>query len=468
MYDKILSSRNQGKLLLDTTSLWRRAYMLVIGPAIIILCVLTGPFQVPDERSHFLRVVQIASGSFLPVLSPDGKLSGAAIDEHAVQLSEPYKSIWYNQGRKFSVPQLQEMAGIAASPNKIFVDYEIVIYFPLAYLVPAAAVALTQIFDLHPLIWFYAGRFANSIVAIALICFVLSRIRHARPAMFVIAALPMAMFETASLSPDALLYPVSMVFAWVLAELIDQAYLSPRSATIAAAAGFFLAMAKFVYLPFAVIAPIGMILRQRRVSFSLAILIGGAFVSASVWAAWTHAVSGFVLPHREGMIIDVKAQAAYVMGHPFAFMQAILNTLRANLSYFPATMIGRHLGWGEIKIPPLVIGASVLALLLGLTVDDRPWRPNPAISMLLVLGIACSILGIFLSLYLGFSPVGADHIDGIQGRYFLPLLPFLAIALPKWRPSGLAMEILFLAVIAWGLTSAVTTVAYVTLRYWTL
>ena len=39
-------------------------------------------------------------------------------------------------------------------------------------------------------------------------------------------------------------------------------------------------------------------------------------------------------------------------------------------------------------------------------------------------------LGIYLSQYLTWSRVGAELVDGPQGRYFLPLLPVLALALP--------------------------------------
>ena len=42
----------------------------------------------------------------------------------------------------------------------------------------------------------------------------------------------------------------------------------------------------------------------------------------------------------------------------------------------------------------------------------------------------CSIELIFVALYLTWTPVGMDRIDGIQGRYFIPLLPILLFVLP--------------------------------------
>ena len=44
------------------------------------------------------------------------------------------------------------------------------------------------------------------------------------------------------------------------------------------------------------------------------------------------------------------------------------------------------------------------------------------------------IVGVFTTLYLTYTPVGQWYIDGVQGRYLLPLLPFallgIAILLP--------------------------------------
>jgi hypothetical protein len=33
--------------------------------------------------------------------------------------------------------------------------------------------------------------------------------------------------------------------------------------------------------------------------------------------------------------------------------------------------------------------------------------------------------------------VGADHVQGMQGRYLLPVLPALLFAVPRWRAAGL-------------------------------
>ena len=44
-----------------------------------------------------------------------------------------------------------------------------------------------------------------------------------------------------------------------------------------------------------------------------------------------------------------------------------------------------------------------------------------------------SYIGILTALYIGWSEVGLEYVDGVQGRYFVPVIPLLYILLSKRR-----------------------------------
>ena len=44
--------------------------------------------------------------------------------------------------------------------------------------------------------------------------------------------------------------------------------------------------------------------------------------------------------------------------------------------------------------------------------------------------VSAMIIG---TLYLGFTPVGSDEIDGVQMRYFIPVLPILLVLIGKLK-----------------------------------
>jgi len=64
---------------------------------------------------------------------------------------------------------------------------------------------------------------------------------------------------------------------------------------------------------------------------------------------------------------------------------------------------------------------------------------NQAIAGIAVLA---SIFALFLVMYLSWANVGAELVQGIQGRYFIPLIPFIALALPRLRiPHAAALRL---------------------------
>lgn len=46
-------------------------------------------------------------------------------------------------------------------------------------------------------------------------------------------------------------------------------------------------------------------------------------------------------------------------------------------------------------------------------------------------GILATIAAVVLSQYVSWTHVGAETVAGVQGRYFLPILAFLTLGLPR-------------------------------------
>jgi len=123
--------------------------------------------------------------------------------------------------------------------------------------------------------------------------------------------------------------------------------------------------------------------------------------------------------------------------------------------WFWRQMIG-VLGWLTIVLPSWMysLWTGVLALVaLALLVEAGP-EPRPKLAVAGLLGVGLSAWAIMLAQYLGWTEVGATLIDGVQGRYFLPLLPFLAVATPCLRP--LRLPCLAAVPLAAGALGAVT------------
>jgi len=102
-------------------------------------------------------------------------------------------------------------------------------------------------------------------------------------------------------------------------------------------------------------------------------------------------------------------------------------------------MVGRLLGWLDTPIPYAVIKSYQLALIAAALFDSRSEIRVGA--RMKFLALAVSILGVAMIgtlIYLHGTPVGANHVSTIQGRYLIPLSPLLLLYNRTLRASVLA------------------------------
>ncbi len=133
--------------------------------------------------------------------------------------------------------------------------------------------------------------------------------------------------------------------------------------------------------------------------------------------------------------VDPGAQIANMASHPLVVLDVAIQTLAANWRAYSEAFIG-VLGWLDTFMPKAFypVAWTVLALTVlacASTAWPRAWRNLPWAAVLVVLGVAGAI---HAALYITWTPVGATVIQGVAGRYFLPLACFLTLALEGSRP----------------------------------
>ncbi|HUO84947.1 MAG TPA: DUF2142 domain-containing protein, partial [Thermoanaerobaculia bacterium] len=121
-----------------------------------------------------------------------------------------------------------------------------------------------------------------------------------------------------------------------------------------------------------------------------------------------------------------RAQMRYIFDNPDKFAASVFTDLLLNGPRYLREMIG-VLGWLDIRLSLLVVIPYACTLLLvSLTEQSRPSLRERIVLVMLSL---TTILGIVFSQVLLWTPVGAEVIEGPQGRYFIPVAPFLLAAL---------------------------------------
>jgi uncharacterized membrane protein len=83
--------------------------------------------------------------------------------------------------------------------------------------------------------------------------------------------------------------------------------------------------------------------------------------------------------------------------------------------------------------------ACLLAFAVSVGIADRMNKDTATFrrTLIVALTVAASVAMIYVTLYMSFTPIGYYIIDGVQGRYFVPLAIVGLAVLLRWMPLRL-------------------------------
>lgn len=415
-----------------------RVYLWLGGVSLLFLVFLVPPFQVPDEPQHFFRSYQLSKlevwsraqdgtmGSALPASLPE-------LVQHFMGTSEVHTKTRRVVPRQRLVDTLGDLRRPLDASRTKFIDMSgIQSYAPLPYIPQALAIAAGRALDVGPLGLLYMGRFANALVALLITAFAISLFPVGRTFALVVALLPMTQFMTASLSPDALTIASAFLFTAVIARfLADGQWPVPRQ-LIGFASGLAMSIVKLVYLPLlfaGLAAMLGMARFSnpavRRNIFMQLAAAGFTIALIGLWF-WSLPSSGTPGPAVPGGI-NMAGQAAYLTEDAVRAMRIVARSIYVGAEFLGMSTLGM-LGWLNVPLATWIYVLLGLALPLSACAEPRAAPFGVAVAGWLLLVATAVVLLIEIALYLGWTPVGAYFVEGVQGRYFIPAMPMLGVA----------------------------------------
>lgn len=433
---------------------------LIFGLAFFPLVWLTPPFQVPDEAQHFFRAYQVSEGQWRGTVN-DGMAGGVIPRSLSDLVLRHLGTLEIHTARPVERRPLRETWEHIRDPlavsERAFVNFSgAAFYSPLPYVPQAAAIAVGRALDASPLALLYAARLANGVAALLVLAYALRLTSVGAEGAVVAALLPMALFEYASISPDALVIATAFLFTALMLRLISDGELNRSHAAVACLAATTFCSLKPVYAPMLSLAVPGLLrshCSRAKLVFLAAWLVVLPLCFTLGWLSWSSAVVVPVHPD-----INISAQFTHVLEHPAAFIAAALNTLFENKFYL--TGVVGVLGWLSIKLPLSTYILAALSFAAAIAAGARAEEKLSPIEIgvgALIVGLSATL--IMLALYLYSTPVAAPRVVGVQGRYLLPLLWLVAAMLSSLAPtvSALWRNRLFMIVLAFISVNAVTT-----------
>lgn len=406
------------------------ALIAILG---IFFAVAVPPLQKPDEETHFIRSIAIAKG--FAFCSADGNRT-ISLRADIPQMIAGVKALKLpnHAERKFRLALYRRPLFVQ---NMKYVDYTIPAVYcglpTLPYLPLSAGFLLGEYMGLNAYLTFALGRLMLLAVGLIWAAFLYRRTPDGyKPIITYVYAVPMFLHQLSAYSYDGM----HVLFACTLFVMIVSGrpknllpWLAAGMATLllSKSGGYELLPLLFFILPDRQIAPSGVGYWKRTILFFFAL---AAVVAVGKWLELKGMAAGATL--NPG--VNPTVQIQYAIFHPLQYIAMLAKTTIHFSVFYLQSMIG-ILGWLEYGFPHAIYVVFVAAA--GYIVAMARLPEHSVLSrkrlLILIAILVCSYVYIVTLFYILWNPVRAPIADGVQGRYFLALLPFGLFALMQAR-----------------------------------
>lgn len=389
---------------------------LVISLLIGTTMVATLPIRMNswDEQIHYDRINYMLEGKEVSISRSDKDVID--INDLFINSIEDLKdsTTYYNVNDKVIV-QTKENPGFSL--------------YNVGYATQALMLGIGRVLGIPFYFSFLMGRLGNLLLYSIVSFFAIKYIKKGKMIMTVVALMPTPLFLAASYSYDPTVTAFMMLgFAVILNEFLEpEKPLSIKSFVIFVISMIIGSCPKAVYIPMILIA---LFLPKTKFKTTKSMwLFKGIIILAFIAM-----MSTFVLP----MLLDPSQtgdsrggdtsgarQLAVVLEHPFAYAKLLLDSILKSLGRYifdvESTIFLAYLGSGTLRY------WLVMLLLFVVFTDTRSYNTNLELTLKgrykVVIGLACAaaMALVWTALYMSFTPVGFNGINGVQPRYYLPL-----------------------------------------------
>lgn len=451
-----------------------RLYAVLCAGLGLVFCLVLPPYAAPDEEFHINQAFSVASriGSYLDF---DGwHLGHVSLGNSFRRPGDENPTV---QDQKTTVFTWQAVSQdlFTLSPDRFgeYVEHEGELQADISnelYLASGLGVLLGFVLHLGFVPTLFLGRLANLAVFTLLTALAVKKAPFAKPVFVAAGLLPMTLHLAASYSRDSLLLALSFLYT---ALCLDAAFgpcqrLSRKQLAGVAAVGLLLAPAKSVYLPLCALcllipaARLGTRPRAKQAVFLagcvLVFALSGAryqiagFLSAALPGTAQPAASQQAAALDAGQDAPANAplgdepaeqgqsnsdaicfSASYILAHPGLTVQLLARSAVQRADHYLKTLVGGNLSYYSLEIAWGWVVCCYLLLAFACRAPGAlPDAPNTGAAQrarLLAGALALCCCGLAVLGCVSWTPTYYQTIYGLQGRYFLPVLPAALLAL---------------------------------------
>lgn len=414
-------------------------------------------FTGSDEHNHFYRIYEISDGV---IVTPTNKVVGS---EMPLSLSDTFITGSGNN-TNIKYDNLREMWDIKLdrSNKGQYGDLwtnaynNTALYSPVQYLPQVIGFSIAKIFDFGPYLIGMFGRVFNLIFYVLLGYFCLKIIPKSKIFYMLILLSPNMLQCATTLSADAF---TNVIFLLLISLIFKICYskskVDKREKFLLLILCIVISLCKIVYLPivFLILLINSSLFKngnKEKITFSVITILSSVLISF-LWMGCTNSVFEIAYDQTE-------LQKQFILNNLLNYFIVFIRTFSEYIiKYVECLFVGTTMYHSQLKIPALISFFYVILIVLSLLNDEDKRKLNTSkriiIGMVGIIIVGLISTAIYVQCTAQYYSIGNATIEGIQGRYFIPiimLIPFIfQFKNIKLKKQNLYVGSLFVNLITW-------------------
>jgi len=386
-----------------------------------------------DEKKHFMTAFNMANLNFNYQTEPITDESVANIP-HFTRYTEIDE--WLYNKYEPEITNNVDTNDVPSTPTN---------YNFILYIFPATGIFIAKLLGGSVMDMYILGRIFNLLSYAILTCIAIKIIPFKKNIFFTVFVMPMMLLFATTYSVDGICIGlVSIFIAYCLKIYKESKTISLKQFIILVALFAIMLLAKsmaYILVAFmALILPIWNTLKKNKkylpiiIGVSIIILIIGIF--GVLYIKQTKLVEDV----RAVGEISVSGQINHMLQNPIHDVKLAINhTLDTLLNYNWLVALHSNAFFGNTS-SYLFLALMIFILFVAFTEDDHNFKLKDKIILIISFLMVFAMTSI--ALYLAFTQIGADKIQGYQTRYIVPILPLVLFTLSSYKFKTVKEKIL--------------------------
>lgn len=403
-----------------------------------LLLFITPPMAAPDENDHLYNIYAFSDADFFPDFQ--GDLLGRMLPECIIDFVNSYNERFaakLNEQYNFS-----EAYGSWAIPSD-FEEYRFVPYWNsnvnlIGYLPSGAGIVIYRILAaafpficISPYNLLLFGRICNLTFYIVIMYYALKWIPILKNTIFLIALFPMSLFLASTLSYDTIIIGFcTLLFSRIMNILSSTRIITRKDLIVISVCALFLLNVKTAYVPLLIALLSVPVVRfgnaKRYIKYIVTVVGTGIVPFVIFYVGKNIGLKDFIWKYEEAM----NEQTKVILSDPVNFVKCIANSFVQYGKFYYLGCLG-SLGQQDTNLPEVFLYIlTFITLFVALVEVSSQNLITVKFKILSLVGVLLTIYAIFAGTYIIWTgtryEIGLDYVEGCQGRYFIPLLIWVA------------------------------------------